>query len=339
MRVLLLFLFLISCSEEKVSDSIFMVREDSSHCFYELYYPKNDKLIPLEKLGECATSVAVDRINQQVFYSLEKNIVKKDIRTQKLTKYKIPNNNVNGLKELNGSIVLWISPKNELYFARTVLVEEGRVKISKVGKQETWEVNYQGNLLTDDLVIGSPTIYEVQKLDPKKMQFKLVKAYLRGGEFDEAPSMLSVVRSEIKELKDSISMAGSETVSPFGNRKDYYGSLDVELKKKIKEKIITSDDVHSVQNIKAERGIFFYGNRSDGYIYLSGPLLYLPDDKSDIETYYDGNTSITPVILANYFLIVTGERLDIFSLKTGKRIKSFKSIVSCRGYLGTKSDT
>lgn len=168
MRILLLFLLFVSCSEKTVQDSVFIEREESGQCLYEIYNPQDNKSTLLEKLGKCVVSMVVDRVNQQVYYSLEQNIVEKDLRTQKVKNFKLPKNDENGFRSSNRSIVLWISPSNDLYFARTVFVEEEKVKIVKTTNSESWLVNYQGKALSYDLVIGSPVIYEVQKLNKKK---------------------------------------------------------------------------------------------------------------------------------------------------------------------------
>lgn len=148
--------------------------------------------------------------------------------------------------------------------------------------------------------------------------------------------MLSVLKSEIQELKDSVSFAGSESASPFGDRENYFEQLDSDIKMKIQKKIMLGPEVHSVQNIKAENGIFFYGNKSDGYIYLSGPMIYLSQDEKELEVYYDGNTRINPLVLTNFFLVALDQRIDIFSLSSGKKIRSFKNIRKYRGFSGTK---
>ena len=105
---------------------------------------------------------------------------------------------------------------------------------------------------------------------------------------------------------------------------------------KIQKKIMLGPEVHSVQNIKAENGIFFYGNKSDGYIYLSGPMIYLSQDEKELEVYYDGNTRINPLVLTNFFLVALDQRIDIFSLSSGKKIRSFKNIRKYRGFSGAK---
>ena len=122
MEILLLFLLFVSCSEKTVQDRVFIEREESGQCRYEIFYPEDDNTILLEKLDKCVVSMVVDRVNQQVYYSLEQNIVEKDLRTQKVKNFKLPKNDENGFRSLNRSIVLWISPSNDLYFARTIFV-------------------------------------------------------------------------------------------------------------------------------------------------------------------------------------------------------------------------